>query len=812
MNYKKAIIITSFLFFFGFLFNFTLPNAKAAKAVTLDDIQAQIQAILQQIKLLQQILQLQQQVTSMTGQSVSWCHNFNTNLRIGDTGSEVEALQTALKKEGFALGDDKTGEFGEYTASAVVAFQEKYRDEILSPLHLVHGTGYVGPSTRAKLNKLYGCGVVQPPTGKYINIISPNGGEVLEIGKTYEIKWETGGFSQSAPVQIRIYNVNYSSEAGDCSEYVISNTINTGKYYWTPKLWGKCPEGNGYKIKIYIEGSGDESDNTFSIVSSNISDWKTYTNYAYGIGLKYPADWRLEDKNSCYDTDPNHNCLAEIQFVPPSTYKFSWVSLRIYGKFWHLEGRETGADGCRLIADYKINDKYLYRLSTCMGVGQEGTESIYNAMLATIKFSNLTSCTDSDGGKNYYMRGTVSDGGKSYTDYCIDSSTLREYFCLPYTPGGLGGVAQEDYKCPNGCKDGACVLATKSINIISPNGGEVWMVGETRRITWTASGVNYVRIYIINTSGIVSGSGNTNYIYDGLIPASQGYYNWTITQNQLPGGNSLPGNYKIRIDGVNEPYGPVIAQDFSDNSFTIVSNSSLLDKDALLHKLFPNLSFKNGVADLASAGDSEYSSLPGLKLYLKDSIEDYFTNNQEKNLLFVVQLDGVAHAGGLYHAYLGLFDKKGNLLTPSSPFPKPNVINPYGANYYDFFQDKVHFGGDKGEFGFYNCKGVTYILFVSHGCPNGTCCDGSAKLFRINNSNFEEVQAINSQTLARLETRPLSMTLPIVNATLGSSYNLKMIISGDKILVKKVPLTSDNGCPETDYKVLKWNGDTCRFE
>jgi len=698
MNYKKAIIIASFLFFFGFLFNFTLPNAKAAQAVTLNDIQAQIQAILQQIKLLQQIFQLQQQVTSMTGQSVSWCHNFNTNLRIGDTGSEVEALQTALKKEGFALGDDKTGEFGEYTASAVVAFQEKYRDEILTPLHLAHGTGYVGPSTRAKLNKLYGCGVVQPPTGKYINIISPNGGEVWEIGKTYEIKWETGGFSQSAPVQIRIYNVNYSSEAGDCSEYVISNTINTGKYYWTPKLWGKCPEGNGYKIKIYIEGSGDESDNTFSIVSSNISDWKTYTNYAYGIGLKYPADWRVEEKNSCYDTDPNHNCLAEIQFVPPSTYKFSWVSLRIYGKFWHLEGRETGADGCRLIADYKINDKYLYRLSTCMGVGQEGTESIYNAMLATIKFSNLTSCTDSDGGKNYYLRGTVSDRGKSYTDYCIDSSTLREYFCLPYTPGGLGGVAQEDYRCPSGCKDGACVV------------------------------------------------------------------------------------------------------------------TNLLDKDALLHKLFPNLSFKNGVADLASAGNTEYSSLPGLKLYLKNSIEDYFTNNQEKNLLFVVQLDGVPHAGGLYHAYLGLFDKNGNLLTPSSPFPKPNVINHYGANYYDFFQDKVHFGGDKGEFGFYNCKGVTYILFVSHGCPNGTCCDGSAKLFRINNGNFEEVQTINSQTLASLETRPLSMTLPIVNATLGSSYNLKMIISGDKILVKKVPLTSDNGCPETDYKVLKWNGDTCRFE
>jgi len=239
---------------------------------------------------------------------------------------------------------------------------------------------------------------------------------------------------------------------------------------------------------------------------------------------------------------------------------------------------------------------------------------------------------------------------------------------------------------------------------------------------------------------------------------------------------------------------------------------SKLNKDSLLHKLFPNLSFQNGVADLASAGDTEYSDYPGYKLYLKNSIEDYFTNNQEKNLLLVVELDGVAHAGGLYHSYLGLFDENGNLLTPSSVFPKPNVVNPYGDNYYDFFQDKVHFGADTGEFGFYDCKGVKYILFVFHGCPNGSCCNGGAKLFRINNGNFENIQTIDDQSLVGLETKSSSMILPIANAALGSSYGLKMIISGDKILVKKVPLTSDKGCPETDYKELKWNKNSCRFE
>jgi len=232
-----------------------------------------------------------------------------------------------------------------------------------------------------------------------------------------------------------------------------------------------------------------------------------------------------------------------------------------------------------------------------------------------------------------------------------------------------------------------------------------------------------------------------------------------------------------------------------------------LNRDVLLNKLFPNLTFNNGIAN-HTAKHYEF-----LNLYLQDSIEDYFINTQERNILLIVRLSGVAHVGGLYHAYLGLFDKSGNLLTPVSPYPIPNHPNSFGDDYYDFFLDKAQFGGDQGDFGFYDCRGVKYIAFVSATCPNGTCCFGSVRVFRINKGGFEEVQTINKDSLVRSNSCLGTIIFPSVYAAVGPSYGLKMILSDEKIIVKKVPTIADErDCQETDYKVLNWNRNSCRFE
>ncbi len=60
-------------------------------------------------------------------------------------------------------------------------------------------------------------------------------------------------------------------------------------------------------------------------------------------------------------------------------------------------------------------------------------------------------CTDTDGGKNYNVKGTVNYNGKLYTDSCL-GSYVKENFC------SSGRNRYTYYKCQNGCFNGACIV------------------------------------------------------------------------------------------------------------------------------------------------------------------------------------------------------------------------------------------------------------------------------------------------------------------------------------------------------------------
>ncbi|OGZ81172.1 MAG: hypothetical protein A2312_04870 [Candidatus Staskawiczbacteria bacterium RIFOXYB2_FULL_32_9] len=149
---KKFIIF--FVTLCAILFSFSFANALTDQERQNLIIQIRGQILQLQIQL-QSILQNQNQ--SQNQVNGIWCYDFNKNIAIGDSGIEVSNLQKVLVDQGFLTSNYTNGGFDIATYDAVVAFQEKYKSEVLSPAKLKFGTGKVGAFTRAKLNKIYNC-------------------------------------------------------------------------------------------------------------------------------------------------------------------------------------------------------------------------------------------------------------------------------------------------------------------------------------------------------------------------------------------------------------------------------------------------------------------------------------------------------------------------------------------------------------------------------------------------------------------------------------------------------------------------------
>lgn len=65
-------------------------------------------------------------------------------------------------------------------------------------------------------------------------------------------------------------------------------------------------------------------------------------------------------------------------------------------------------------------------------------------------------CTETDGGIESNIKGSVTEAtiknGKTYTDFCANSTTLKEYYC----PAEDQQSSFQTINCPFGCYDGAC--------------------------------------------------------------------------------------------------------------------------------------------------------------------------------------------------------------------------------------------------------------------------------------------------------------------------------------------------------------------
>ncbi len=140
---------------------------------------------------------------------LAFCHTFNRQLQLGSRGADVAALDKVLIAEGIktAMGDDY---FGAQTKDLVKKLQTKH--SILPAL------GNVGPRTRAKLNKLYGC-TKAVKISSLIPAQGPVGTTVQIIGSGFASTSNTVHFGQGVFANVP------STDNGTKMSFVVPSTL-----------------------------------------------------------------------------------------------------------------------------------------------------------------------------------------------------------------------------------------------------------------------------------------------------------------------------------------------------------------------------------------------------------------------------------------------------------------------------------------------------------------------------------------------------------------------------------------------------------
>ncbi len=129
---------------YSFSLDISLEN-KEKEQIFIQELQAQITLLQKQIQ------EIKNKISLILSNKIE-CGNFIENLYYGKSNQQVSCLQKLLIAEEVYPEGLITGYFGFLTRKAVISFQEKYMNEILLPLNLSKGTGYVGRLTRDKLN------------------------------------------------------------------------------------------------------------------------------------------------------------------------------------------------------------------------------------------------------------------------------------------------------------------------------------------------------------------------------------------------------------------------------------------------------------------------------------------------------------------------------------------------------------------------------------------------------------------------------------------------------------------------------------
>lgn len=356
-------------------------------------------------------------------------------------------------------------------------------------------------------------------------LITPNGGEVLDIASNTNITWQTNTISCNT------VRLEYSTNNGFTWTVITTGLSNSGSYSWAIPAQ---PTTQG-RIRIVNEcfpAQMDTSDNAFTILTPVQVLYPNVVGDSLKSCQSVTVTFRKNFNNSSifyffYTLDNGVNWILQSSstFSSTTSGSFAWTVPQVSG---------TAQGRVKISISSDPNNATLY---------QDSSDQIF-----TIKMPVPDITVVNPNG------GQVLNAGQNYTINWTNGPTASGLYTLRYTSSGgnstfasnvtgnnfiwtvpninasnvLMRVTDQNNTCKFDTSDNYFTIVPATPQLTSPNGGEFWGAGTSQLITWSTASIYSgatVRLDYSLDSGltwnvIIASTSNT------------GSYNWTVPNLQ----------------------------------------------------------------------------------------------------------------------------------------------------------------------------------------------------------------------------------------------------------------------------------------
>lgn len=349
---------------------------------------------------------------------------------------------------------------------------------------------------------------IVPP---YINVNTPNGGEVWGIGSTRQIYWSSEG--------VDYVNVYYSVDNGvNWTSILNSYQAGSGYYNWT------VPNNPSTQCRIKVEDASDAgrfdiSNNTFTIPNPSVTITSPNGGETWASGTQRYIYWNVTGIQTLwleYSTDGGNNWTTINSSVTASSSYYNWYVPNITSQTCLIRATDVNNSN---YTD-QSNNYFTIIAPTLNVTSPQGGESY-----VAYSVQNIT--WNSNGVSSYVKIEYSVNGGSTWN--VISSAEYNDgvyAWTVPNNASTNCKIKITDYYISSisAISEGTFTITEPqpTVTVTTPNGGENWSVGTQYYIRWNSVNISSVKIEFSSDAGnnwttviatTPSNNGNNSYLW-----------------------------------------------------------------------------------------------------------------------------------------------------------------------------------------------------------------------------------------------------------------------------------------------------------